>query len=126
MNLLLILLLALVAPAGGGLRFVQPTQRIAMLTPGRETVVQMQAFIPRHKDNRAFRLSCRGACYATVGPTEMEGEFAEAIFPRNPVKVALDAFGEAVFTVEVFGPGGVLRDSATHTIKVCGGEEPCR
>ena len=126
MHTFILLLLALAAPHERPLGFVQPTTRVAMLTPGRETVVLMQAYIPRHKDNRSYLITCRGACHSTVGPTELEGEFSEAIVPRHPINVTLDSFGDAVFTVEVFGPGGVRRGSAEHVVKVCGGEEPCR
>jgi hypothetical protein len=46
--------------------------------------------------------------------------------PRQPVNVALDAPGEAIFTLSVFGAGGKLRETAETRIKVCGGEEtPC-
>jgi hypothetical protein len=108
-------------------RFLLPRANgIVLWSPYNSPVVSAQWYIARHADNRAYVVTCRGACHWTAGPDSMDGDRHEAIMPRQPVKVALDAPGEALFTLSVFGPGGKLRETAEARIKVCGGDEtPC-
>jgi hypothetical protein len=124
----LLLFVAATETHDGQLRFLQPKQQIVMRSPQQELVLYAQWYIPRHPDNRSYVASCRGACHWTAGPDSMEGEHHEAIMPRQPVKVAIDGYGIAEFTLSVFGPGGKLRESVTHEVKVCGNpdsEVPC-
>lgn len=110
-------------------RFLLPRANgLVLRSPGSEPIVSVQWYIARHPDNRAYVVSCRGACHWTAGPDSMDGEQHEAILPREPVKVALDGYGVAEFTLSVYAAGGKLREQATTTIRVCGdpdGEQPC-
>jgi hypothetical protein len=118
-----ILFVAATETHDGQLRFLQPKAQLVMRSPQQELVLYAQWYIPRHPDNRSFVASCRGACHWTAGPDSMEGENHEAIMPRQPVKVAIDGYGVAEFTLSVFGPGGKLRETITHAVKVCGNPE---
>ena len=110
-------------------RFILPRANgIVLRSPGAEPVVGVQWYIARHPYNRAYVVSCRGACHWTAGPDSMEGEHHEAIMPRQPINVALDGYGVAEFSLYVYAAGGRLREQATTTIRVCGdpdGEMPC-
>lgn len=104
-------------------RFLTPRPRIVVRTPQQELYVPVQWYIARHPDNRAYLVTCRGACYWTAGPDSMDGDRHEAILPWKPVNVALDGYGVATFTLSVFGAGGKLRETSTTEVKVCGDNE---
>lgn len=106
-------------------RFLLPRNGVLLYQEGRSQYVHAQWYISRHKDNRSYVVSCRGACHWTAGPDSMEGESHEAIMPRQPVRVEIDGAGEALFTLSVFGAGGKLRETAEARLRVCGGEPPC-
>jgi hypothetical protein len=109
------------------LRFITPKPSFVMLGVGKRAVdVDVQVYIPRHPDNRAYTLTCHGACWRVLGPYDLDGEEAPAIHPRQgPAKMQVDDYGDAVFTVRVFNQNGKVRDSAKVTVKVCGGEVQC-
>ena len=108
----------------GTLRFISPKQTIFLRTQGKELRVPVQAFIPQHPDNRAYLLRCDGACAWSAGQS-LNGANEDAIHPLQPIYVPLDDFGLALFTLSVFGPGGKLRQSVEHRVKVCGSDEGC-
>jgi hypothetical protein len=107
-------------------RFITPRPRVVMRSPMQELYVPVQWYISRHPDNRAYVVTCRGACYWTAGPDSMDGDAHEAILPWKPVNVALDGYGVATFTLQVYGAGGKLRERAETEVRVCGSDEiPC-
>ena len=106
-------------------KFLQPRGTVMLYTPGREHYLPVQWYIARHPDNRAYTVTCRGACYWSAGPDSMEGEQHEAIMPRQPVRVEIDSPGMAVFSLFVYGAGGKVREMVEHRVKVCGGEDGC-
>lgn len=106
-------------------KFLQPRANFVHLFPGTHPTIPVQWFIPRNAENRAYVVTCRGACHWTAGPESMEGADAEAIKPRNPVYVEIDAEGTAVLTLSVFGADGKVRQYVTKDVKVCGGDDGC-
>jgi hypothetical protein len=107
-------------------RFLQPRATVLLWSPNRSLILPVQWYISRHPDNRAYAVTCRGACYWSAGPDSMEGENHEAIMPRQPTKVEIDQPGVAVFSLFVYGAGGKVREMVEHRIKVCGSEDtPC-
>lgn len=103
-------------------RFLIPSRDTIVLRP---TTISVQWYITRHKDNRAYVVTCRGACHWTAGPEDMDGEDDAAIMPMRPVLVTLDRPGLALLSLAVYGPGGKLRETAERRITVCGSDEPC-
>ncbi len=123
-----ILFLALIAVAitdTPKTKFLQPRATILLWQEGRTLFLPVQWYIARHPDNRAYSVTCRGACYWSAGPDSMEGESHEAIAPRHPVRVEIDSPGVAVFSLYVFGAGGKVREMVEHRVRVCGGEDGC-
>jgi hypothetical protein len=105
----------------GKIRFISPQGGIVILGPGnRPVTIPVQVFIPRHEDNRSFRLTCNGACAWAYGPIALDGEHAAAIHPIVPAKVQLDMPGDAELRVTVYDGTGRARGSAVHTIEVRG------
>jgi hypothetical protein len=115
-----IIMAALTETHDGTLRFTSPKQQILIRTEGKELRVPVQAFIPQHPDNRSYLLRCDGACAWSAGQS-LNGANEDAIHPLQPIYVPLDAYGLALFTVNVYGQGGRLLKTAEHRIEVMGG-----
>lgn len=104
------------------LRFIMPAARVMLLGPSGSGDVLVQAYIPRHPDNRAYLIECSGVCAWRLGPDSIDGEYDEAVRPRSPQLVQIHGAGKAEFRIVVYGPGGKVRDSHTMEMKVCGGD----
>jgi hypothetical protein len=120
----LLLFVAATDTHDGTLRFTSPKQQILIRMEGKELRVPVQAFIPQDPLNRSYLLRCDGACAWSAGQS-LNGANEDAIHPLQPIWVPLDAYGLALFTVEVRGAGGKLLGRAEHRVTVCGGEESC-
>jgi hypothetical protein len=123
--LLLVSAYHVVSGGQGRLRFISPQARIVTLGLGdRPVPVPVQVFIPRHADNRAFQITCAGACHWSYGPIALDGEEAGAIHPIVAARVMLDMPGTAELRVTVFDTAGKRRASAVHEIQVLGSGGP--
>lgn len=104
-------------------RFVHPKRTIVLAGPG-GTDVLAQAFVVRDPANRAFRLEWTGEACGGATSKELDGEYASALQPIQPIRVRVGT-GVCSFAAAVFGAGGKVRAIARLELRVCGGEESC-
>jgi hypothetical protein len=103
-------------------KFVQPRSWVAIAGP-RGVDIPVQAWVERHVDNRAFRLTITGRQSHAWAKT-LDGEYEARTIPIAPLSFRL-LEGDNEVRADVYGPGGELRASAVRVFKVCGGLEEC-
>jgi hypothetical protein len=117
--------LLLSVASGPAVRFVQPVRSLVLAGPSGTTFL-LQAWVERHPDNRWVDISWVGDnCGGSAGQS-LDGEYAEKIIPRAPLKVHA-TYGVCELTISVYGAGRKLRARASMPMQICGGgeENPC-
>lgn len=105
-------------------RFVHPRARIVLASPA-GVDIPVQTYVTPHPDNRSVTIAWDGEACGGSSSGELDGEYARALYPLEPLKVRLYQ-GECLFVAVVYGAAGKLRARRELPVKVCGGgDTPC-
>lgn len=112
----LALALCSVALSGPRLRFLQPS-KLYYIGGMRGAEFGVQVWIPRHADNRAYRVEWFGDSCGGAMAGELDGADAGAVQPTEPVKVKAGT-GLCAFSARVFDAKGKTRQAADLVVDV--------
>lgn len=105
------------------IRFVHPKRAVILAGPG-GTDIPVQTLIPRHPDNRAFRLEWDGETCGGATTRSLDGDGSPALQPIERLLVRAGQ-GTCTFVAAVFGPGGKVLARSRLEVRVCGSTEDC-
>lgn len=114
--ILLILLLSAQAPPPPA-KFLMPKSRIVMAGPSGHVTFLVQAWVTRHKDNRAVTISWNGDGCAGSATNFLEGEYSDAVQPASPLNVQA-TLGECNLAISLYGPGDKVRFRTEMTMEI--------